>query len=256
MIFELSPASSQPPGQKAGTTAKLVHERAIALGYVVDKSSHFTYMSHLNSYINFCTLHGFSIEPTKDTMLFFVIYMCHHIRPDSVDSYLSGICNQLESAFPNIRSVHKSALVRNTLKGGYTRCFAPPLLSHYRFRLVIHSPPPFPLNTLTLHTPFNGIGLPSGSRIPAKHKELEFDRRVVNPRAVSCRRSSQRKAELLFMTVTFSMSKVLQWPGLKHFNNVTAKTCWFNIEKVSLSSVEICLFYTDLMERKSTPKKQ
>ncbi|KAJ7149328.1 hypothetical protein C8R43DRAFT_952158 [Mycena crocata] len=52
------------------------------------------------------------------------------------------------------------------------------------------------------------------------------------------------------------MSKVLQWPGLKHFNNVTAKTCWFNIEKVSLSSVEICLFYTDLMERKSTPKKQ
>ncbi|KAJ7171893.1 hypothetical protein C8R43DRAFT_944433 [Mycena crocata] len=160
-----------------------------------------------------------------------------------------------------------------------TRCFAPPLLSHYRFWLVIHSPPPFSLNTLALHTPFNGIGLLSGSRIPAKHKELEFDRRVVNSRAVSRRRSSQRKAELSFGTVlekapptaplwlavghclgnklythkwtgpghpftgplpvkrpidpsatatgespTTNMSKVLQWPGLKHFNNVTAKT--------------------------------
>jgi hypothetical protein len=117
MIFELSPGSRQPQRQ-AWTTAKLVHERAIALGYAVDKSSNFTYTSALNSYINFCTIHGFSIEPTEDTMSFFVIYMCHHIDPKSVDSYLSGICNQLESAFPNVRNVRKSPLVKNTLKGG------------------------------------------------------------------------------------------------------------------------------------------
>ncbi|KAF7341605.1 hypothetical protein MSAN_02057800 [Mycena sanguinolenta] len=118
MIFELSPGSRQPPGRKAWTTAKLVHERAIALGYAINKSTCLTYTSALNSYINFCTLHKFPIEPTEDTMSFFVIYMCHHIKPDSVDSYLSGICNQLESAFPNVLKVRASPLVRNTLKGG------------------------------------------------------------------------------------------------------------------------------------------
>jgi hypothetical protein len=43
--------------------------------------------------------------------------MCHHITPKSVDSYLSGICNQLESAFPDVRKVRASPLVKNTLKG-------------------------------------------------------------------------------------------------------------------------------------------
>jgi integrase len=50
-------------------------------------------------------------------MSFFVTYMCHFIKPDSVDSYLSGICNQLEDVFPNVRKVRASALVRRTLKG-------------------------------------------------------------------------------------------------------------------------------------------
>lgn len=118
MIFLLSPGSRQPPGRKAWTTAKLIYERAIALGYAVDKSSNITYTSALNSYINFCTMHGLSIEPTEDTLSFFVIYMCHHIDPKSVDSYLSGICNQLESTYPNVRAIRKSPLVKNTLKGG------------------------------------------------------------------------------------------------------------------------------------------
>jgi hypothetical protein len=78
MIFELSPGSCQPPGRKAWTTAKLVHERAIALGYAIDKSTNLTYTSALNSYINFCTLHAFPLEPTNDTMSFFVIYVSPH----------------------------------------------------------------------------------------------------------------------------------------------------------------------------------
>jgi hypothetical protein len=81
------------------TTAKLIHEWAIALGYVIDKSTNLMYTSALNSYINFCTLHVFPLKPTNETMLFFVIYMSHHITPKLVDSYLSGIRNQLESAF-------------------------------------------------------------------------------------------------------------------------------------------------------------
>jgi hypothetical protein len=43
--------------------------------------------------------------------------MCHHIALKSVDSYLSSICNQLESAFPDVRKVRTSPLVKNTLKG-------------------------------------------------------------------------------------------------------------------------------------------
>ncbi|PBK83692.1 hypothetical protein ARMGADRAFT_881496, partial [Armillaria gallica] len=61
--------------------------------------------------------HNFPIEPTPDTLSFFVIYMSYHIKPKSVDSYLSGICNQLEHYFPDVRAIRKSLLVKRTLKG-------------------------------------------------------------------------------------------------------------------------------------------
>ncbi|OSD08152.1 hypothetical protein PYCCODRAFT_1343896, partial [Trametes coccinea BRFM310] len=62
-------------------------------------------------------LHGFPIDPTIDTLSFYVVFMCHHIKPDSVDSYLSGICNQLEALFPSVRENRRSSLVSRTLKG-------------------------------------------------------------------------------------------------------------------------------------------
>jgi len=43
--------------------------------------------------------------------------MCHHIKPTSVTTYLSGICQQLEPYFPQIRSACNSALVHHTLQG-------------------------------------------------------------------------------------------------------------------------------------------
>ncbi|RDB27270.1 hypothetical protein Hypma_004298 [Hypsizygus marmoreus] len=43
--------------------------------------------------------------------------MCAHIKPNSVASYLSGICQQLEPYFPNVREFRKSALVSRTLTG-------------------------------------------------------------------------------------------------------------------------------------------
>ncbi|KAJ7678398.1 hypothetical protein B0H17DRAFT_1161347 [Mycena rosella] len=57
------------------------------------------------------------MEPTEETLSFFVVYMCSHISPDSVDSYLSGICNQLEDHFPDIRKNRNSRLVSKTLAG-------------------------------------------------------------------------------------------------------------------------------------------
>ena len=42
---------------------------------------------------------------------------CHHIKPDSVNSYISCICQQLEPYFPNVRDVCKSILCKQTLTG-------------------------------------------------------------------------------------------------------------------------------------------
>ncbi|KJA22750.1 hypothetical protein HYPSUDRAFT_110934, partial [Hypholoma sublateritium FD-334 SS-4] len=62
-------------------------------------------------------IHDFPVEPTEDTLSFFVVYMSHHIKPDSVGTYLSGICNQLEPYFPDVRASRRSSIVTRTLKG-------------------------------------------------------------------------------------------------------------------------------------------
>ncbi|KAI9063514.1 hypothetical protein FKP32DRAFT_1532334, partial [Trametes sanguinea] len=62
-------------------------------------------------------IHAFPIDPTIDTLSFYVVFMCHHIKPNSVDSYLSGICNQLETIYPYVRENRHSSLVARTLKG-------------------------------------------------------------------------------------------------------------------------------------------
>lgn len=43
--------------------------------------------------------------------------MSHHIKPSSVDSYLSGICNQLEPFYPDVRDARRHRLVTQTLRG-------------------------------------------------------------------------------------------------------------------------------------------
>ncbi|TFY74230.1 hypothetical protein EWM64_g9783 [Hericium alpestre] len=57
------------------------------------------------------------IEPTEDTLSFYVVYTSQHIRPTSVANYLSGICNQLEPFFPNVRAARRSQLVSRTMRG-------------------------------------------------------------------------------------------------------------------------------------------
>ena len=115
-MITLTPRSRQTP-RPAWTRERLERERAIAIGSSIDASSLASYSSALNSYITFCSLHHFPVEPTLDTLSFYTVYMCHYLRPKSVDSYLSGICNQLEPYFPNIRSLRYHHLVARTLKG-------------------------------------------------------------------------------------------------------------------------------------------
>ena len=101
----------------AWTRDRLVHERAVALGNAMDKSTLLNYGSALNSYLNFVKLHDLPMEPNEENLSFFTVYMCHHINPRSVNNYLSGICQQLEPFFPNVREARNSPLVRKTLQG-------------------------------------------------------------------------------------------------------------------------------------------
>jgi hypothetical protein len=89
----------------------LIHERVIALANNIDKTTLANYSSVLNSYISFTTTHNFPIDPTPDTLSFFIVYMFYHINPHSVATYLSGISQQLEPYFPSVCEARNPSLV-------------------------------------------------------------------------------------------------------------------------------------------------
>src|SRR5258708_16784989 len=62
-------------------------------------------------------MHHLPIQPTPDTLSFYIVYMSHHIQPQSVKSYLSGICAELEVNWPEIREIRSSRIVTRTLAG-------------------------------------------------------------------------------------------------------------------------------------------
>ena len=107
---------SKQPVRETWTRERLDCERAVALGQAIDSSTWSNYSSALNSYLDFVKNHDFPIEPTPDTLSYFAVYMSYHIKPNSVDTYLSGICQQLEPFFPDVRKHRKSLLVHRTLK--------------------------------------------------------------------------------------------------------------------------------------------
>jgi hypothetical protein len=114
--MEISTGSRQPQRQP-WSRERFLHERAIAIGFAIDKSTAKSYGSALNSYLTFVQIHNLPAEPTEETLSFYTVFMCHHIKPDSVDSYLSGIIHQLEPYFPNVREIRNSYLVTRTLRG-------------------------------------------------------------------------------------------------------------------------------------------
>jgi len=115
--MNLPPPSSRQPVREAWSRERLLHERNIALGSVLEPSSLSSYTSAVQSYISFCRSHDFPIDPTTDTLSFYIVYICHFIKPKSVSSYLSGICNQLEVFYPDIRRNCAHPIVKRTLKG-------------------------------------------------------------------------------------------------------------------------------------------
>ena len=115
--MNLGTRTSRQPLRAAWSRERLIHERAIALGNVIDKSTLSNYTSALNSYLNFVRLHDLPVQPTPDTLSFYTVYMCFHINPRSVNTYLSGISQQLEFHFPEVKEARNSPLVRRTLQG-------------------------------------------------------------------------------------------------------------------------------------------
>lgn len=69
------------------------------------------------------------MEPTSDTLSFYVVFIAHHIEPRSVENYLSGTVSQLEPHFPSVRAARNFDLVRRTLRGSMRR-FSRPVKHH------------------------------------------------------------------------------------------------------------------------------
>ena len=95
-------SKSRHPVQTTWPREQLLREHAIAIACAVEPGSAASYSSTVKSYFNFCSAHSFLVDPTPDTLSFYAVYSAHYIKPDSVSSYLSGICNQLEPFFPEV----------------------------------------------------------------------------------------------------------------------------------------------------------
>jgi len=112
------------PKSPAWTIDHLQSQWAIYLSNCLDTSTKTTYQSGMNLYITFCNLHNLDLDPSPDTLSFFISFMAHQTGPSgrpisihTISSYLSGIAHHLEPFYPNIRSVRKHPLVVKTLQG-------------------------------------------------------------------------------------------------------------------------------------------
>src|SRR5258705_13008891 len=115
--MNIAPTLSRQPHHEPWTCQHLEYKCAVVLGCSIEPGTASCYSSALQSYLTFCHIHKFPTEPTPDLFSFYAIYMSHHINPKSVNSYLSGICNQLEPFFPDVCKAYHHHLFTKTLQG-------------------------------------------------------------------------------------------------------------------------------------------
>ena len=96
------PTKPRQPPQVAWSWEHLFRECAVTLGHALDNSTLTTNGSHLQSYLTFCKLHNFPLEPLPDSLSFYIVFMCHHIKSNSILQFLLGIISSLEPLFPNV----------------------------------------------------------------------------------------------------------------------------------------------------------
>ncbi|EUC67540.1 tyrosine recombinase-like protein, putative, partial [Rhizoctonia solani AG-3 Rhs1AP] len=111
---------SRQPHRSTWPLDRLRHEHAIALGFALETRTQHVYNSSTISWLSFCKRHGFSNEPTADTLSFYAVWMCgaeNPVKPSTVVGYLSGICSNLEPFYPSVRTIRNDRLVSKTLAG-------------------------------------------------------------------------------------------------------------------------------------------
>ena len=100
-MISISTLSRQPP-RAAWTLDHLNYEQSILLELSIDSTTAATYSSATNSYLTFCKKHQLSMELMAETLSYYITYQTHFISPDSIDSYLSRIINQLEPYYQDV----------------------------------------------------------------------------------------------------------------------------------------------------------
>ena len=115
----MSSSASRPrrAPEEPWSTEALILWRSYYVTSSLAPSSRLSYTSALQSYHRFCQLHDFPTKPLADTLSFLLTYRSHSLRPQTLSSYLSGICNQLEAFYPQVRALRQSPIVRHTLAG-------------------------------------------------------------------------------------------------------------------------------------------
>ena len=112
-------SSSWQPFKEPWTFDHLNCETSILFGLSIDSSTAATYTSAMNAYLTFCKSHHLSIKPTPDTLGYYITYQTSFINPASINSYLSGISNQLESYYLDIHKNWALTLVQHMMKGAH-----------------------------------------------------------------------------------------------------------------------------------------
>lgn len=185
-MLDVAATSRQPP-REPWTWERLNFERSIALGMSLADATNDAYTSAVNSYLTFCKLHGFPIAPTPDTLSFYVTWQSAHIKPDSVNVYLSGLVHHLEPYFPEVRASRNHPLVKNTLAGCKRRFGTAvqrkqPLAAPDLLRIIGLLPRPWPYDDLLfislLLVAFLGL-LRLGELTQNDRKQVDF-RRVIS----------------------------------------------------------------------------
>ncbi len=93
-------SSTRQPHRETWSLEQFKERRAWVLGGSLERSTTRSYAEALLSYTSFCERHHFPIQPSVDTLSFYIVYMSHFIQPLSVKSYLSEICAELEVNWP------------------------------------------------------------------------------------------------------------------------------------------------------------
>ena len=112
------------PKRAVWTTDHLCAQHAEYFSKCIDLSSKSTYRSGFNSYLSFCYRHEIDLDPTPNTLSWFIVYMAWQTGPSghlisiwTISSYLSGISHHLLPFYPHVLDSRRHSLVTKTLRG-------------------------------------------------------------------------------------------------------------------------------------------